>query len=54
MLLGVRKPPENESSVLWSGAMGISAGGLVQWGLLERGLGGLGPTFGWRVPSVSV
>jgi hypothetical protein len=52
-LLGVRKYPKNESSVLWAGAMGISAEGLFWWGLLKRGLAGLGPTFGWRVPSVS-
>jgi hypothetical protein len=40
MLLGVRKYPKNESSVLCAGAMGISAEGLVWWGLLELGLTG--------------
>ena len=40
MLLGVRKCPENESLLLWAVAMGISVGGLVCWGPLERGLAG--------------
>jgi len=53
MLLGVRKCPENESLVLWAGAMGISADGLVWWGLLKPGLAGLGPTSVYGVVSVS-
>ena len=53
MLLGVRKCPENESLLLWAVAMGISVGGLVCWGPLERGLAGRRLTSVYCVVSVS-
>ena len=46
MLLGVRKCPENESLLLMAVAMGISVGGVVCWGPLERGLAGRRLIFG--------
>lgn len=52
MLLGVRKPPENESSVLWAGAMGISAESLVWLGLLKPRLAVLWPASVYCVVSV--
>lgn len=53
MLLGVRKCPENESLLLRAVAMGISVGGVVCWGPLERGVPARMAAFGHFVVSVS-